>query len=86
MSIEPLEPKHIRMFHDMALKTFGGLSGEHEPNLIDSLGYKPGLLKKAAVYMHTLTTISILWMGTSGQHILLRHLFWSFKWICLRCG
>ncbi|EIJ78060.1 hypothetical protein PB1_10879 [Bacillus methanolicus PB1] len=41
MSIEPLEPKHIRMFHDMALKEFGGLSGEHEPNLIDSLAYKP---------------------------------------------
>jgi death on curing protein len=69
--IEPLEPKHIRMFHDMAIKEFGGLPGENEPNLIDSLAYKPfqeysfggetielypGLFKKAAVYMHTLAT------------------------------
>jgi death-on-curing protein len=71
LSIEPLEPKHIRMFHDMALEKFGGLPGENEPNLIDSLAYKPfqeysfggetielypGLFKKAAVYMHTLAT------------------------------
>ena len=59
------------MFHDMALKEFGGLPGENNPNLIDSLAYKPfqeysfggepielypGLFKKAAVYMHTLAT------------------------------
>lgn|GEM_PF-121369 len=71
MNIESLEPKHIRMFHDMALQEFGGLPGEYEPGLIDSLAYKPfqtydfgghtyepypGLFTKAAVYMHTLAT------------------------------
>ncbi|MDE8565738.1 MULTISPECIES: type II toxin-antitoxin system death-on-curing family toxin [Anoxybacillus] len=66
-----MRPEHIRMFHDMALKEFGGLPGEHEPSLIDSLAYKPfqiynfgghtyepypGLFMKAAVYMHTLSS------------------------------
>ncbi|MEB2277031.1 Fic family protein [Bacillus sp. ILBB4] len=68
---EPLTPEDIRMFHDYALQKFGGIVGETEKGLIDSLANKPfdeepfsdprkelypGLTMKAAVYMYTLAT------------------------------
>lgn len=71
MNIEPLEPHHIRLFHEMALEEFDGLPGEHDKGMIDYTASKPfeyvpfspteeevypGLFLKAAVYMHSLAT------------------------------
>ncbi|WP_100523522.1 type II toxin-antitoxin system death-on-curing family toxin [Mycobacteroides abscessus] len=57
----------IRMFHDMLLEQYGGLPGEKEPGLIESMVEKPfsgfgnyefypGLFMKAAVYLEGFAT------------------------------
>ena len=63
----PLSSQDIREIHEVMLERYGGLSGEHEPGLIEFMADKPfqeyagqelypGLFIKAAVYMHGFAT------------------------------